>query len=130
MKAAMRPTEAGEQEVVVRYCELRRLPLVHIPNEGKRSAAYAAQMKRMGLAKGFPDLFIPVAASGFHGLFIELKRDRKEKATEPQKAWIAYLNKAGYRATVCHGAEEAIREIENYIGGGNEVVIHSEIKID
>lgn len=27
-------------------------------------------------------------------------------------------------------AEEAIREIENYIGGGDEIVIHSEIKID
>lgn len=125
-----RVSETGEQEAVIEYCAWRRIPVVHIPNEGKRSAAYAAQMKRMGLAKGFPDLFIPVAASGFHGLFIELKRDRKEKATEPQKAWIAYLNKAGYRATVCHGAEEAIREIENYIGGGNEVVIHSEIKID
>lgn len=117
MKAAMRPTEDGEQEVVVRYCELRRIPVVHIPNEGKRSAAYAAQMKRMGLAKGFPDLFIPVAVSGFHGLFIELKRDRRAKATEPQKAWLEYLNKEGYRAAVCHGSQEAMKEIENYFGG-------------
>ena len=117
MKAVMRPTEDGEQEVVVRYCELRRIPVVHIPNEGKRSAAYAAQMKRMGLAKGFPDLFIPVAVSGFHGLFIELKRDRKARATDTQKAWLEYLNKEGYRAAVCHGSEEAMREIENYFGG-------------
>lgn len=117
MKAAMRPTEDGEQEVVVRYCELRRIPVVHIPNEGKRSAAYAAQMKRMGLAKGFPDLFIPVAVSGFHGLFIELKRDKKSKAKDTQKAWLEYLNKAGYRATVCRGSEEAMKEIESYFRG-------------
>lgn len=70
-----------------------------------------------GAAKGFPDLFIPVAVSGFHGLFIELKRDRKARATDTQKAWLEYLNKAGYRATVCHGSEEAMREIENYFGG-------------
>ena len=113
----MQRTESGEQEAVVQFCELMRIPVVHIPNEGKRSAAYAAQMKRMGLAKGFPDLFIPVAASGFHGLFIELKRDRKASATETQKVWLEYLNKEGYRAAVCHGSEEAMKEIENYFGG-------------
>lgn len=113
----MRPTETGEQEVVVQFCELMHIPVVHIPNEGKRSAAYAAQMKCMGLAKGFPDLFIPVAVSGFHGLFIELKRDRKSKPTEQQRAWVEYLNRAGYRAAVCHGADAAIEEIKNYYGG-------------
>lgn len=112
-----RVTETGEQEAIIEYCAWKHIPVVHIPNEGKRSAAYAAQMKRMGLAKGFPDLFIPVAVSGFHGLFIELKRDRKARATDTQKAWLEYLNKAGYRATVCHGSEEAMREIENYFGG-------------
>ena len=106
-----RVRESGEQEAVIEYCAWRRIPVVHIPNEGKRSAAYAAQMKR------FPDLFIPVAASGFHGLFIELKRDRRAKATEPQKAWLDFLNKEGYRAAVCHGSQEAMKEIENYFGG-------------
>lgn len=113
----MQRTESGEQEAVVQFCELMRIPVVHIPNEGKRSAAYAAQMKRMGLAKGFPDLFIPVARSGFHGLFIELKRDRGSKPTAEQKSWIEYLNRAGYRAAVCHGADAAIEEIKNYCGG-------------
>ena len=113
-------TESGEQEAVIEYCAWKHIPVVHIPNEGKRSVSYAAQMKRMGLAKGFPDLFIPVAISGFHGLFIELKRDRKSKATETQKAWIKYLNKAGYRAVVSYGSEEAMREIELYFGGDDE----------
>ncbi len=117
MSQGIRPTEDGEQEAVVQYCELRRIPVCHIPNEGKRSVSYAAKMRRMGLAKGFPDLFIPVAVSGFHGLFIELKRDCRSKPTETQKTWIEYLNKAGYRASVCYGANEAMREIENYIGG-------------
>lgn len=113
----MQRTESGEQEAVVQFCELMRIPVVHIPNEGKRSAAYAAQMKRMGLAKGFPDLFIPVARSGFHGLMIELKRDKMARPTEAQRAWVEYLNRAGYRAAVCHGADAAIEEIKNYCGG-------------
>lgn len=113
----MQRTENGEQEAVVQFCELSRIPVAHIPNEGKRSASYAAQMRRMGLAKGFPDLFIPVARSGFHGLFIELKCDCKSKPTAEQKAWIEYLNRAGYRAAVCHGADAAIEEIKNYCGG-------------
>ena len=113
----MQRTENGEQEAVVQFCELSRIPVAHIPNEGKRSAAYAAQMRRMGLAKGFPDLFIPVPASGFHGLFIELKRDCKSKPTEQQRAWVEYLNSVGYRAAVCHGADAAIEEIKNYCGG-------------
>lgn len=113
----MRATESGEQEAVVEYCAWKHIPVVHIVNEGKRSIPYAMQLKRMGLAKGFPDLFIPVAISGFCGLFIELKRDRKAKATDTQRAWIKYLNKAGYRAVVCHGSEEAMKEIENYFGG-------------
>lgn len=110
-------TEDGEQEAVVEFCALARVPVVHIPNEGKRSAAYGARMKRLGLAKGFPDLFIPLALSGFHGLMIELKRNRTKKATSAQKDWITYLNAQGYRAAVCYGAEEAIEEIKNYIGG-------------
>lgn len=110
-------TEDGEQEAVVEFCALARVPVVHIPNEGKRSAAYGARMKRLGLAKGFPDLFIPLALSGFHGLMIELKRNRTKKATSAQKDWITYLNAQGYRAVVCYGAEEAIEEIKNYIGG-------------
>lgn len=113
----MRVSENGEQEAVVEYCAWRHIPVVHIPNEAKRSASYAALMKRIGLAKGFPDLFIPVAHSGYHGLFIELKRDGRGKPTDEQKAWIEYLNKAGYRASVCHGSEEAMKEIENYFSG-------------
>lgn len=109
-------TEAGEQETVIEYCELMRIPAVHIANEAKRSKAYGAQMKRMGLRKGFPDLFIPAARRGFHGLFIELKRDKQSKVSKAQREWIEYLNGAGYLAAICYGAEEAIAEISGYFG--------------
>lgn len=107
-------TEDDEQEIVIEYCKLKGIEVVHIANEGKRSIAYGARTKRLGLRKGFPDLFFPYAQRGFHGLFIEMKRDIKSKATPDQRWWIAYLTKQGYRAVICYGSNEAIKEIELY----------------
>ncbi len=107
-------TEDDEQITVIQYCELKHIIAIHIPNESKRSVAYGAKMKRMGLRKGFPDIFIPTARKDFHGLFIELKRDRKSRVNPEQTAWITYLNKQGYKAMICYGATEAINEIEKY----------------
>lgn len=108
------PTEAQEQTVVVDYCTLWGIEIVHIPNEGKRTLANGRQLARMGLRRGFPDLFIPTARKGYHGMFIELKRDIKCKATEHQQKWIDYLNRQGYYAVICHGADAAIEEIGTY----------------
>lgn len=107
-------TESGEQQAVIEYCEYSGITIVHIANEGKRSARYGAELKRLGLRKGFPDLFISEARKGFYGLFLELKRDVKSKPTKEQLEWIAKLNAAGYYATVCYGGDAAIREIKTY----------------
>ena len=104
------------QETVIEFCDRLRILCVHIPNEGKRNLAYGAKMKRMGLRKGFPDIFIPTARQGFHGLFIELKRDRNSHPTHEQMEWISCLNQEGYRAVVCFGVDEAISEIKDYMG--------------
>lgn len=107
-------TEDAEQETVIEYCALKKIKVVHIPNESKRSPAYGAKMKRMGLSRGFPDLCFPTPRKGYHGLYIELKRDKTCKPTAEQWQWINYLNEQGYRATVCYGAGEAIDEINWY----------------
>lgn len=109
-------TESGEQRTIIEFCDWHKIPCIHIPNESKRSLAYGAMMKHIGLRKGFPDLFIPIAKNEFHGLFIELKRDRNSKVSDEQKSWIKYLNKAGYRAVVCYGSTEAVHEIIGYCG--------------
>ncbi len=111
-----KPDEDQEQQAVVEYCDLMGIPIVHIPNEGKRSAAYGAKMKRMGLRSGFPDLFVPLARGGYHGLFIEMKAEGG-RATPEQKKWVAKLNAHGYRATVCVGADAAINELNKYFYG-------------
>lgn len=106
-------SEDAEQEAVVEYCDLLHIPIVHIPNEGKRSLSYAARMKRMGLRSGFPDLLVPLARGGYHGLFIEMKYG-KNKTTKEQKEWLERLSAEGYACAVCYNAAEAIKTIENY----------------
>lgn len=111
----MNKTESSEQQAVIDYCGYCGIDIVHIPNEGKRSERYGAELKRLGMRKGFPDLFVPLARRGYHGLFIELKRDITRKPTNEQLWWIEKLNAAGYYATVCYGADAAIKEINKYL---------------
>lgn len=114
MGAVTKPSELSEQEVVVDYCDLYDIPIVHIPNEGKRSLAYGAQMKRAGMRKGFPDLFIPVARLKYHGLFIEMKYGRGKVSPEQVK-WLTRLKKEGYATAVCYSADEAVSLITKYL---------------
>lgn len=106
-------SEEAEQAAVIDYCTIKNIPVVHIPNEGKRSQSYGARLKRMGMKKGFPDLFFPISRSGYHGLFIEMKYG-KGKLTDDQKEWLGRLIDNGYACYVCYSADEAIRIIKNY----------------
>lgn len=115
-KDMLRPTENDEQIVVAQFCKYQHIPFVHIPNEGLRSERMGALLKEMGMQKGFPDIHIPQAKSGYYAMYIELKRDRLSHPTKEQLKWIAYLNKNGYYAVVAYGADEAIKEIKKYMG--------------
>ena len=114
-------TETSEQEAVFewaalsssRYPELRLM--YHIPNEGKRSAQNGAQLQRIGLKKGVPDICLPVPHGCYSALYIELKKDSKSKPTPEQKWFVDQLNRAGNCAIVCYGSEAAIEAIKKYI---------------
>lgn len=114
-------TEAQEQKSLIewakwqegRYPELKML--MHIPNEGKRSKRYGAELKRLGLRPGFPDLGLFVPRNNKSGLFIEMKVGRN-KCTDNQKKWIKALIGQGYEVKVCYSCEEAIQIIKRYLG--------------
>ena len=74
-------SEAQEQAAVIEYCEFIHVPVFHIPNGGYRNAREAANLKRQGVKAGVPDLCIPVAKGGYHGLYIEMKT-KKGKLSE------------------------------------------------
>ena len=69
-------SEASEQRAVVEYCDFKKIPVFHIPNGGYRNKAEAAHLKAQGVRPGVPDLCVPVARHGYHGLYIEMKRRR------------------------------------------------------
>lgn len=99
---------------VIKYCDIRRVSVVHIPNESKRTVSYGSLLKRMGMRKGFPDLFFPIARKGYHGLFIEMKTD-KGKLGDDQLKWLKTLSKEGYLCKVCRTLESAVELIDYYV---------------
>ena len=117
------PLESEEQQTVFEWAgwNEKRHPdlawLIHIPNGGLRNVVIGAQLKAQGTRKGFPDMMLPTSRHGYHALAIELKRQRAARPhiTPEQKAWIEYLNKQGWYAVVCYGAEDAIQKLEWYL---------------
>ena len=115
------PLEEIEQEHVFLWASMeeRAYPelamLYAIPNGGKRAIKTAVALKKQGVKRGVPDMCLPVSRGGYHGLYIELKRQKGGVVSETQKSWIAALNTQGYKAIVCHGAEEAIEQIRGYL---------------
>lgn len=122
MATSMRPrahiglTEDEATITVVEYCNLRGVPVAHVPNEGKRSPQQGERLKRMGMSKGFPDLVVPLPRGNYHGLYIEMKVGNN-KTTSEQKEWLTNLAKHGYASTACWGVDEAINTISRYLKG-------------
>ena len=111
----MHSTEAYEQAAVVDYLDVKGIPVFHIPNGGSRNKKEAKNLKRQGVKAGVPDLCIPVARRGYHGLFIEMKYG-KNKLTEKQAEWLTLLNDNGYKAVCCYGFDDAMKAIDWYLG--------------
>ena len=96
-RAMQGPCEEIEQTCLFRWAALEsgahpELALLHaIPNGGKRSKSEAARMKAAGVKPGVPDMFLPVAREGCHGLYIELKRRDGGRVSPEQTAWMDAL---------------------------------------
>ena len=98
----------------------RELRWLHaIPNGGSRKPLEAVRLKRQGVKAGVSDMFLPVPRNGFHGLYIEMKRDKRHgpsRVSPDQKEFHTDMLANGYACEVCYGAEEAINTIKQYMG--------------
>ena len=116
------PCEEIEQTCLFRWAALEsgahpELKLLHaIPNGGKRSKSEAGRMKAAGVKAGVPDMCLPVAREGCHGLYIELKRRDGGRVSPEQALWMEALARQGYKAVLCHGWDAAREEIQRYLG--------------
>lgn len=115
-----RISESQEQQAVIEWAEWAsaKFPclklLYHIPNGGSRSRAEAGRFKSEGVKSGVPDLCLPAARHGYHGLYIEMKAVGG-KVSDKQTAWMIALAGEGYLCRVCYGADTAIRLLEKYV---------------
>jgi hypothetical protein len=100
-----------------RHPELKGL--FHVPNGGARDKITGARLKREGVKAGVPDVLLLVARGEYHGLAIEMKRQKGGVLSQNQKAWINRLNARGYKAVACRGAADAIKTIEGYLAMGD-----------
>jgi len=109
------PTEREEQKILIQYLQARRIPHYAVPNGGSRNPIEAKNLKAEGVNAGVPDICIPVPNKKYHGLYIEMKRQRGGRVSEKQKEWIDKLNHLGYLAVVCRGFDEAREVVESYM---------------
>ena len=105
--------EAIIHEAVIEHLRTYAKPGVifwHSPNGGKRSAQWAAKLKRMGVLPGVSDIVL------FYGgqLFaLELKASNG-RPTELQLAFIASVEKQGGFGCVCHSIDAAVRVLKSW----------------
>lgn len=87
------------------------------PRGGKavRFSFEAMKLRAEGLKAGIPDVCLPVARSGYHGLYIEMKRLKGGTLAPEQKQWMADLTAQGYRSVRCNGWAAARTEILKYL---------------
>ena len=114
-------TESQEQQLLFEWAALSsgRWPelalMYHIPNGGSRSKAEAGRFRAEGVKAGVPDICLPAARGGYHGLYIELKRVKGGRVSPAQQGWIAALRDQGYYACVCKGWDDAAHVIKKYL---------------
>lgn len=121
------PSEEAEQRAFAAFMDTlvllwatqgRRLIWTHIPAGGKRKGGEGGKMKAAGYKPGLSDNLIftaPPARPEVKGVAIELKRARTGRPSEHQKQWLRDLDACGWTTAVCHGAEEAMRLV-NQLG--------------
>lgn len=124
------PSEHKIQSSLIEWCELAKgkLPelqlLFAVPNESyggtKKDVIRGAKFKQEGRKRGVPDLVLPVARGGYHGLFLEMKK-KGGVVNDYQKFWLEALQEQGYYTNVAYDLDKAIWILESYLNGKFEI---------
>ena len=115
-------SEHVEQRDVIQWCNImkysgvKELGLIFaVPNGGLRNITTAVKLKAEGVKSGVPDLMLPVSRKDYHGLFIEMKREKSGKMSEMQLQWRDDLKEQGYYCVQCRGSAMAISALKYYL---------------
>lgn len=126
-------SEDAEQAAFFQWCALNikqypQLKWCHaIPNGGSRHIKEAMKLVATGVKSGVWDVFLPYPykypysmVSCYHGLYIEMKRNSRQKEkngglSDEQLAFGEYARSVGYKCVVCYGWQEAVKAIMEYL---------------
>ena len=89
--------------------------LFAVPNGGGRSKAQGGILKAEGVVRGVSDLLLLVPAGKYHGLCIEMKREKGGRWEPWQQEWKELVESQGYKYIVCHGQKEFETQTELYL---------------
>lgn len=117
------------QEAFVKYClDKYGVKVIPMNIESRKTFYEQFKFKTMGYFRGIVDTFVPVAKGGYHGLFIELKKEGRKvfkkdgtfyasgkETHEKQQEFLDDMNKGGYYATFAIGLDEAIDVLDCYM---------------
>jgi hypothetical protein len=115
------PTEHQEQVALMQWAALHatKYPdlkwLYAVPNGARTSMSTAKKLKAEGLRKGYPDIGLDVARGGYHGLRIELKRQKGGRVSPEQIEWHGRLREQGYYCVTAAGCHAAAWALEGYL---------------
>lgn len=129
----LEPQLSNEDDLQIATADYLRKHYPDVPFDGnsknvKLEVWQGAQMKRMGKAKSWPDMFIARARHGYHGLYLELKREGesvrrkdngellKNEHLQAQAEMHEKLRAEGYWCDFVIGFGEAKRVLDWYLG--------------
>ena len=117
----MTRSEHGEQQALFEWAQIQvnlgthpELVLMYAIPNWRAKESERIYLAAEGAKKGVPDICLPAARGGFHGLYIEMKTERG-RATKEQRSWLEALAGMGYYAVICRGFESARDVIVNYL---------------
>lgn len=112
-------SEHEEQAQLVKWFDIQhkqlRGKLAAVPNASMCPVHVGAKMNKEGRRKGYPDLQLLYPSNGYHGLIIEMKKEKGGSVSKEQKDFIQWFNSNGYKAVICKGFEEAKNVIQDYL---------------
>lgn len=84
------------------------------PNGGHRHKAVAAKMHAEGVSPGPLDVILPTKSGPYVGLWMEFKRP-KNKLTDEQQKYAAYLRRQGWCVEVVYSEDQAWKVTMRYL---------------
>jgi hypothetical protein len=115
-KQKMKNQESRLQQTCVTWFSFRHPNKIifAIPNGSKRNIITATILKREGVLKGIPDLFIAEPMNNYSGLFIEMKHG-KNKPSKEQVDIMDKLRERGYKVELCYTFDSFVQIVNDYL---------------